>query len=299
VAIAENREATVLLADVLGMSRLYESAGDLRAVEAIARCRNSLRETVQSDGGRVVRTMGERIMALFRSPDAAALAAARMHVAVEALAPYESVALALRIAFHSGPVIQREDEVFGETIDITARILSQAVKGQTLTYEPTATRLSPFVRNCLRRFHSAEDALVAKEPVWEVAWRLSPDITDVMGVPSAPRATAALLRLVYRGETLVRRRGNEALRIGRDEDCDLSVQDRKVSRQHCTIERRREGFILRDHSTNGTYVTANGEREVVLLGDEVVLAGSGLIALGQSHAQAAETIEYHCDKSAD
>jgi adenylate cyclase len=293
-SVAAQREGTVMLADVIGMSRLYAGVGDLRAVETIARCRNVLREIVEAQGGRIVRTMGERLMALFRAGDMAALAATRMHLAVEAMPPHEDVKLAMRIAFSTGALIQRDDEVFGETVDITAGMLNQASKAQTLTSEATVETLGPIVRNCVRRFHAMNESDGTTRPIWELAWRRSPDITDVLSIPQMSR-TSSVLRLFYHGQTVVRRRGNEALRVGRDDGCDVLVQDRKASRHHCTIERKAQGFVLRDHSTNGTYVTPKGESEVVLLGDELPLTGNGVITLGQARAQAVDVIEYSCE----
>jgi len=49
-----------------------------RAVEEIAVCMQKLRDAVEAHGGRVVKTMGDAIMALFSTPNAAAAAAARM-----------------------------------------------------------------------------------------------------------------------------------------------------------------------------------------------------------------------------
>ena len=51
---------------------------------------------------------------------------------------------------------------------------------------------------------------------------------------------------------------------------------------HVRIERRRGRFVLVDHSSNGTSVRISGELEVVLRRDELMLRGSGQIALGQS-----------------
>jgi len=44
--------------------------------------------------------------------------------------------------------------------------------------------------------------------------------------------------------------------LGRSSDCDWQIPDttRSVSKLHCTIERDRKGFLLRDESANGTKV---------------------------------------------
>jgi class 3 adenylate cyclase len=59
----------------------------------------------------MVKTMGDGVMALFPAPDAAAKAAVKMHVAIEVLPAIGEKKLALRIGFHSGPVIDRGDDL--------------------------------------------------------------------------------------------------------------------------------------------------------------------------------------------
>src|SRR5256886_15624892 len=71
----ESRQTTVLFADVSGSTKLYETAGDAVALTAIGRCIERMRKAAESTGGRVVKTIGDEIMALFPRPDAAAGAA--------------------------------------------------------------------------------------------------------------------------------------------------------------------------------------------------------------------------------
>ena len=77
--------------------------------------------------------------------------------------------------------------------------------------------------------------------------------------------------------------------------CQLVIADHKASRQHCTIERRQDKFMLRDHSTNGTFVTVDGELEVVLQREEFQLRKRGWIALGQSRGDTREVVEFFCE----
>ena len=83
--------------------------------------------------------------------------------------------------------------------------------------------------------------------------------------------------------------------IGRDSANDLPVSSRKASRQHARIEWRRDKFVLFDHSTNGTYVTIEGEPEVLIKHESFVLRGRGLLSIGQSAAERARaSIEFEC-----
>ena len=117
-----SRQTTVLFADVTGSMKLYEAAGDALAAEAIGRCLEKLRLSAEATGGRVVKTMGDSVMALFSSPDAAASAAASMQIAIESLPPLGDIKLGLRIGFHAGPVIQRNNDIYGDTVNVAYRL---------------------------------------------------------------------------------------------------------------------------------------------------------------------------------
>src|SRR5436853_5507353 len=107
------RHTAVLSADVSGRTKRYETAGDAVAHEAIGRCIEQLKSATQAAGGRVVKTIGDEIMAVFASADAGGSAAAEMQAAVSALPAVGDTRLGVKIGFHSGPVIQKDDDVFG------------------------------------------------------------------------------------------------------------------------------------------------------------------------------------------
>ena len=291
-----SRQTTVLFADVTGSTKLYEAAGDALAAEAIGRCLEKLRLSAEATGGRVVKTMGDSVMALFSSPDAAASAAARMQVAIEALPQVGDIKLGLRIGFHAGPVIQRDDDIYGDTVNVAYRLHEQAKRGQVLTSDDTASLLPQLLRNSTRLLYSvpvkgkAEDVALC-----ELVWRQSPDITDLATTLSVLRIPLGRLRLKYLGRDIARRRGSDSLLIGRDAGCDLVVADTKASRQHCTIERRQDRFLIRDHSTNGTFVTVLDEMEIVLQREEFPLRKHGWIAFGQPRAGTSDIVEFFCE----
>jgi adenylate cyclase len=90
----------------------------------------------------------------------------------------------------------------------------------------------------------------------------------------------------------VLRRSLEALMIGRDARCDLVVDEEHASRYHCMIQRRGEQFVLADKSTNGTFLTVDGEGEVLLQRDEVTLRKHGWISLGRARGAGGEAVEF-------
>jgi class 3 adenylate cyclase len=283
---------TVLFADVSDSTQLYESAGDAAAAKAIAHCMQALREVTEASGGEVIKEIGDEVMTLFPDPDTGAAAATRMHLAVEALPLVGATRLALRIGFHTGPVIRRDDDLFGDSVNIASRIAGQASRGQILTSEQTVALLAPVLRGMSRTLYSVEVKGKSETvALCELVWRQSPDVTDMAG--SAANVSIGRLWLKQRGVEV--KGWDSIVRIGRDKECEVVVTGENASRRHCTIERRRDKFVLRDHSTNGTYVAVEGEADIVLHREDYILRGHGWIACGEPRAQSADAIEYYCE----
>ena len=290
------RQATVLFANLSGSAELYAAVGEGAASPIVQRCLDLAAHEVESGGGRVLKRYGHGLMAIFGSPDAAASAAAETQVRVEAAPGAGGVQLGLRIGFHHGPVLQQGNDVFGDHVNLAARLASLARKGEIILSLPTADLLSAGWRSLVRNL----DPVAAKgtNEAVELAgllWRSDAQATVGERPPPAPRPAAVRLRLEYRGLTLLRRRADDSIRLGRDEDCGLIVDQEKVSRSHCTIERRQDKFVLRDHSTNGTYVTQEGDLEVLLHRDELVLGTHGWLALGQPRTAERDAVEFFCE----
>jgi len=73
------------------------------------------------------------------------------------------------------------------------------------------------------------------------------------------------------------------------------IADKLASRLHAKIERRRDKFVLVDQSSNGTYVTVDGEHEILLRREELLLRGRGRVSFGHSYeADPVETLAFAC-----
>ena len=289
-----SRETTVLFAAIVGAGALREKAGDQAAHEALERCQFRLGQAAASCGARLMQSTADKVMVLAGSPDAAADAASAMHLAMEKLPKSADIKLSVGIGFHFGPVVQKGDEVFGDTVNLASRLCEHAGSAQIITTEWTAKLLSPLYRAWLRKLEAMQIKGRSDETaLCELVWRADDNATAlVRHRPEDDKAQQAVLRLTYRGRTLERRREKEIVTIGRGEDCGVVVADENASRQHCTIERRKDKFVLVDLSTNGTYVTVEGEKEVLLQREEFVLRKRGSITLGTPLVKAAEGVEF-------
>jgi adenylate cyclase len=290
------RQVTVLFADVSGSTKLYESEGDKVAMDAIARCVDVLRRTVETSGGRVVKTIGDEVMAAFATPDAAAFAASNMQYAIEALPEVGATKLGVRIGFHFGPVIQSENDIFGDTVNVAARLVEQAARGQIILSRETSDRLGPVFRSFKRPLYAIHIKGKTEEvELCELIWRQADDVTMSVASRTNAKPEPLVLRLKYRDQEIVRRRDQDVITMGRDLQCSLVIATSWASRQHCVVERRQDRFVLADQSTNGTYVTEEGGTEILLRREEFRLGKHGWIAFGQPQAVAEAVVEYFCN----
>jgi class 3 adenylate cyclase len=286
-------ELAVLFADVSGSTRLYETLGDERALATVGRCVALMREVCQVNSGRVVKTIGDEVMAVFPFADQAAQAAAAMHVRIAAEA--FDARLALRIGFHYGAALESEGDVFGDSVNVAARLAGIAHASQVITSGGTAAMLSPFLRARTR----ALAALTVKGKVhdldvWELLWEDSAD--DLTTLATRVNVLRARLRLRHGEREIALDERQPTLALGRDAQNDVVIADRMASRLHAHIERRRDHFVLVDHSSNGTFVTPEGEAEIALRREEFVLRGRGRISFGHAHAvDRRETVDFDCN----
>ena len=291
----DSRQNTVLFADVSGSTQLYQSAGDATAHGAITGCLDLMRKAVEAAHGRVVKTIGDELMALFPSADAAVAAATAMLGAVEALPEVGGSKLGLRVGLQAGPVIQHGEDVFGDTVNLASRLVEQAIKGQIITTEETAQLLNPVYRMFTRKLYSIQVKGKAEGiALCEVLWFASGERTAFDGFRPRVR-NAGVLRLKYLGQETVRRRESESVTLGRESGCGLTVADHLASRRHCTIERRQDKWVLKDHSSNGTFVTVEGDLEIMLQREEMMLRRRGWLSLGHPRAEGGDVVEYSCD----
>ncbi|MCC6195151.1 MAG: adenylate/guanylate cyclase domain-containing protein [Burkholderiales bacterium] len=283
----------VLFADIAGSTRLYEQLGDAPALAEISRCLALAESVAAGHGGRLVKTIGDEAMLAFASADQAAAAAAEIQMRMTS--PGEcGVPVAFRMGFHFGTAIEAEDgDVFGDGVNVAARMVALAKRGQVILSATTAQVLSaPFKPN-LREI----DVLTVKgkqqdigivELVWDHA-----ELTALVTRPGVREAAHLTLRhgarVIELDETATE------LTLGRDKSAGIVIADKLASRLHARIERRRDKFVVVDQSSNGTFVMIEGEDEVELRREELILRDRGRIAFGHSSAiEGSELVEFDC-----
>jgi adenylate cyclase len=274
------KERAILFADVADSTSIYELIGDNAAVSAIDGCLNILSAEVTKCQGKVVKKIGDEIMAVFPTAGEACEAAGGMQLAVEALPSKAGFKLAIKIGFQFGHVLEREQDFWGDAVNTAARLAGLARRGQTLTTAATVGELLP---HQVAAAHNL-DALNVKGKqgavnVFEIVWR--DDLEKTLAAPAVPRRkTSANLTLTFGGVGYTFPTEKFVFWLGRDDTCDLVIAEKTASRQHAHIDWRDGQFFLVDDSTNGTYICSNDGDNVLLRREQLLLRGNGTISLG-------------------
>jgi len=276
-------ELAVLFADISGSTRLYEKLGNARALECVGFCLKIMSEAALGCGGRVVKTIGDELMCAFPTALAAIQAAAEMQARVELQEPVFGHRLQIRVGVQFGPVLEEGQDVFGDCVNVAARMVKLANPSQIIAAgecvkamgKPGTIQTRPL------------DTLPVKGreeeiEVCEILWRQSEELTVMATrVATPPRVR---LRLRHGGKDTILGMERDLIRLGRENSSDIIIADPKASRDHARIERRRDKIVLIDISSNGTFVTFLGEPEKTIRREEIVLHGSGSISFGHPYS---------------
>lgn len=280
----EDVTLAILFADIAKSTHLYETLGNTVAKNLIGNCIDLFARVTERHDGTVIKTIGDEIMCTFNSADDAVEAAIDMNRELEELtipdrpgAPPPNIYVGIQY----GPVIRESNDVFGDAVNVAARMVSQAKQRQIVTTTETVEFLNPEHKKAARII----DKTVVKGKsgemdIYEVVWEQH-DATVMVGDTIDRMNIHFRLEIEFQGQQISVDQDHPSATLGRQEHNDVVVNDGRVSRSHARIEYRRGKFILIDQSTNGTFVLLQGKKNISLKRDEAPLLGSGIISLGR------------------
>jgi adenylate cyclase len=298
----QNLDLTILFADIAGSVELYESLGDVAAHNKIVGSQMTMAKIVEQHKGRVVEVIGDEIMCMFKKPDNALNAACNIQESV-----YEDVKtqISVRIGFNSGPTGIEDGHPFGDTVNVAARMVAIAKAGQIIMGQQSFSRVSELKKRQTRLFKrmvvkGKHDPLDVYEIVCEDL-----DYTRQISreqVSSLQRNSISSVNLTFKGKSYKVKDFSKEVTVGRGPQCDIRVRSDMASRLHLLIKSENGIILLKDQSTNGTYIkTRSGNRsaddqDLYLHNEEWLMANSGMISLGVPVAEHEENIiTFSCD----
>ena len=282
--VRETVTLAILFADIAKSTNLYETLGNKTAQTLIGSCLSLLSKVTLQHKGTIIKTIGDEIMCTFPSADDAVEAAIDMNRDLEKLKIDGLPGVAppnIYVGIQSGPVIREKSDVFGDAVNVAARMVSMAKQRQIVTTEDTINVLKPEHKNSARII----DKTVIKGKsgemnIYEVVWEQQ-DATVMIDDSLDSLKIESCMELTFHGHTIQVDQNRPSVTLGRQNHNDVVVNDTRVSRSHARIEYRRGKFMLIDQSTNGTFALIQGKKSITLRRDETTLLGTGIIGLGR------------------
>jgi len=283
------KERAILFADLRGSTALYLKLGNAQAATVVTHSLAMLGQIIARTGGRVIKTLGDGLMAVFDDAERAVEAAGSLHDSLERIAPIgeglpvKAAAIKLKVAIAWGEMVEVDGDCFGDAVNVAARLLDLAGDNETLT---TAALLRELPSDQHERFRSIDKLHLRgrKEPVpvLRMDHRQFGDTMSTMILDDAQASDMPEgVRLTWQGTERIFSTAGMPLVLGRSPQASFCVSDSRVSRSHARIESHSGHFYLTDLSYNGTHVKFDHDEQVLTLRrGTCTLHGSGVICLG-------------------
>src|ERR1700730_11494289 len=267
---------TVLFTDVAGSTSFFDRNGDTAGLAMIHRHDELARSVVQQHKGKVVKTIGDSAMAEFPDPGSAVRAGVeieRQVLKLNSTLP-QNQRVEVRIGIHSGVGFRKGNDLFGDVVNVAARIVRRTAPAQILisraVYE-AISKESDLHCQWLSKYTS--DGRTEKEDIYEVAWTDADVYRELRGRLSGPSSIPSryeVLSQVGAGGTGVVYKARDletdeivALKILKPEIAnDPAVQD-NFKRELCLARKITHKNVCRIHDFSRSNGTAYASMEFV------------------------------------
>ena len=286
-------EVAVMLADISGSTALYEEVGNVEALNRVSGCLDLLRNVIERNGGQFISSKGDDILCIFDSPQAT------LDVGMQMFDETHDNGLSLHAGVDFGKVIRARNDVFGDSVNMAARLASVANSGEVLCSQEVYDQLNGDYRAMLRFFGPRHfKGKTTLSNIYLFSDAVPGQATEIIFSDGAESERADAVRLANGGVRAALRFGYEtficsaekSILMGRSSECDLVVPLPWVSRKHASIEVRGEQVYLTDSSTSGTYVAFDGQAPFVVRRESHLLHSACTLSLSRSHLEAGAQI---------
>ncbi len=278
-----HHEVTIVIADISGSTAVLEKVGNDKGYRLIGECLENLRSVLEAESGKFIRSKGDDVLGAF-SNASQALNAARKMVAIQT-----NSTLDIYVGIHYGQIVNFQEDVFGDTINLTDRLTKLAKTGEILASIDFIEQLPTHEKQLFNPLESITlkgkssptviFALVEQE---DAPRTIMVDSLAAKQASNSANSGHAEICLTCSDKTYMLSEG-DSLTIGRAQESDVVIDKPWVSRQHALIVHRQGRIEYKDQSSTGSYVLTQDGYEFFIHRDSVLLAGSGMISPAVKH----------------
>jgi len=282
---------TVVFADLTGSTGLFEALGNERATKAITKLTQWIGDVCDAHQGRVVKTLGDGVLAVFPEGACAIDAVVEMQRVHHKRIMEWPVKLRMRLQVGAacGEVVVVDGDCYGDAVNVASRLSDLSGAEQIWATDSVIDQIAGAPDGV--RFRSLGPISIRGKVETRVVFRVEWQEEVHTGLLTAPaefgpasRPASTLggrISLSWLDQQSAFAAADLPIYLGRAPEAEFIVNDQRVSRLHASIQWRSGTFVLTDLSSFGTWVRfAGSQTEQALRRDECVLHGSGDIALG-------------------
>ncbi len=295
---AENSQLAIMFVDIVGSSALYKNEGDAEALDVIGKQITLFEDIVSDYYGRTVKKIGDAILARFDSPSQAVLAAMQMRkfAQMKEAGFFEGEPLKIKVGVHYGPVLEQDNDIFGNAVNVASRLTSTAGTQQVLLTRQVLNELTEDMGQMCRFLEKTQFKGIPEDyEVFEIVMN-----EDVEGLTTSvsdlqpEHLVFTRIIITYQGMTKEFSCKQGSITLGRDAANDVVVATPNASRHHGKIEFRKGKFILKDMSVNASYLKDMSGGIFKIHRDEMTLPSDGQILIGKSSDEGNNCLRFIC-----
>jgi len=151
-------------ADLVGFTAQTQQLDTVQLADVVSRFEAIAYDVIPSFGGRVVKTIGDEVMFVVADTVAGcriALELARRYRVDEELSD-------VRVGLAMGPVLERDGDIFGHTVNLASRIVSVAFPGSVVISESTYERVAALEDFTFTPLHMHFLKGIGRVPLWRL-----------------------------------------------------------------------------------------------------------------------------------
>ena len=283
-------QATVVFADLTGSTAFYVALGNEKATRAVTRITQWIGEVCEAHQGRVVKKLGDGVLAVFTDAGNAAnavIAIQRGHQQRLLKWP-DAIRMEIKAGIARGEVVEVDGDCYGDAVNVASRLSDLSGGNQIWATESVVAQVDGtlglrFMSLGPVNLRGRHEAVSLYKIEWQEDARtefvtMQASLVDIER-PGAQQAGHIYLAYLDANRSFASH--EMPVHLGRAEQAEFFINDPRVSRLHARIEWRNGAFFITDLSSFGTWVRFTGsDTDVPLRRDDCQLHGTGEIALG-------------------
>lgn len=300
--MSETLNKAVVFVDLSSSTSLFERLGDLAATALVRKITTDIAVHLKTFNGRILKFLGDGVMAIFDLPGDAVYACIQLHVVlnyslVEKSHFFPRSNIALRVGIDYGHLVEIGNDAYGDTVNVASRVMSMAKPDEImLTAEVYKNLSEPLQQNCRRlgrmllRGKEMPQLIYGLDLVSEDSNVLTQfnesGFTSFRSSGKEDEHDSWKIKLRYKENDYFFVQADMPIIIGRSPECNLVIDDSRVSRTHVSIDYIDSQFYVSDISINGTMVQYGDAQEgvasypVTMRRQKCILLRYGQIILG-------------------